>query len=190
LWTLDSPEDALVHAKKAFSIDPESVGPRTTLGTTYIMLRSFTEAEREFRELLRKDSRYVASYRAFSYIHEHQGQYDKAVEELNTALGIAPEDPIVLSAMGRLLALQKKPAEARGIIDRMREIENSRHVSPILFAEVFAELGDFDRAMAELDKAEREHSAYMPLIADRLTLKALRGDPRFIALLKRLKIPY
>ena len=189
LWTLDRPKDALEHALKAVSIDPGSLGPRATLGTAYIMLRSFAKAEKEYTTLLENEPKYVASYRAFSYIHEHQGQYDKAVEELNTALGFAREDPTVLSAMGRLLALQKKPDEARGIIARMREIETRKHVSPILFAEVYAELGDFDTAMAELDKAVGEHSAYMPLIADRLTLKALRGDPRFIALLKRLKIP-
>jgi len=189
LWTLDRPEEALSHARTAFSVDDASFTPRATLGTAYIFTRDFVSAEREYKSLLDMSGNYVFSYRAFSYIREHEGRYNEAIAELNKAMKIDAEDPTVLAALGRVLALQNKKVEALAVVQKMREISTRKHFSPIHFAEVYAELGDSDKAMVELEKAERERSAYMPLIADRLTLKALRGDPRFIALLNRLNIP-
>lgn len=189
LWTIDRPQEALSHARDAVSVDNVSFTPRATLGTAYIFTRDFVNAEREYKILLEMSSNYVFSYRALSYIREHEGRYDEAMAELNKAMKIDDEDPTVLAAMGRVLALQNKKIEALAIVQKMREISMRKHFSPIHFAEVYAELGDSDKAMAELEKAERERSAYMPLIADRLTFKALRGDARFIRLLERLKIP-
>src|SRR6185436_3856683 len=82
---------------------------------------------------------------------------------------------------------------ARGFWEfRREELEDAAedsYVEPYEFATVYAALGDRDRAFAALDRAYREHSSALPAITSDAMMDSLRSDPRYRALLAKLRLP-
>jgi serine/threonine protein kinase/tetratricopeptide (TPR) repeat protein len=189
LSTLDRLPEALSHGQRAVSIDPYSILANSTLATILYFSGSLDQGDALFQKLLVSHPRDFGVYRALAYGQERRGNLEKALEYLNTALQLAPDNTTAVSDQGRLFAKQGRQADALAIIGKLRTMAQQKYVSPTLFAEIYADLGDFDSAMIELDKAVKIQCAYIPLIADRFSLKRLRSDPRFVAFLNRLKIP-
>ena len=62
-------------------------------------------------------------------------------------------------------------------------------VSPYVIANLFAQLGDRERALRYLEQAYREHRPRMMWVQARATSDSLRPDPRFHSLLQRMRFP-
>jgi hypothetical protein len=103
-----------------------------------------------------------------------------------TALGRAPQ---VEAELGYALAVAGRRAEARAVLDGLRQLSSSRYVSPYSVALVYAGLGDRDQALAWLDRAYDERSDYMVYLSLEPMLDSLRSDPRFDALVRRVGVP-
>ena len=72
------------------------------------------------------------------------------------------------------------------MLQRLEKLPSSKYVSPMGIAIVYSALGEKDRAFELLDKAIEQHDAgvvNLPILAG---LDALRGDPRFQDLLRRI----
>ena len=91
--------------------------------------------------------------------------------------------------LGHALAVAGRRAEARAVLEGLRQLSSSRYVSPYSVALVHAGLGDRDQALAWLDKAYDERSDYMPYLGLEPMLDPLRSDPRFSALVRRVGLP-
>jgi hypothetical protein len=79
-------------------------------------------------------------------------------------------------------------AEARKIIGQLIERTNHAYVSPFDIAVVYAGLGDREQAFAWLDRAYDERPRPMLGLKVNPRLDPLRSDPRFVALLRRMKV--
>jgi tetratricopeptide (TPR) repeat protein len=85
-------------------------------------------------------------------------------------------------SLGRL----GRRAEALQEAALMEKSWEGRYVRPSSAAAMWAWAGDLDRAMAWLDREERNHGAALAYLGTTIQLKPLHGDPRFEALLKRV----
>ena len=65
-------------------------------------------------------------------------------------------------------------------------LSNQRYVSAGSFALVYAGLGEKDQAFAWLEKAYEERSSALSYLKVNPTWDALRGDPRFEALVQKV----
>ena len=71
-----------------------------------------------------------------------------------------------------------------------REQAGTRYSSAAELADAYARVGDKDKAFEWLEKAYREREGQnIALLKYDPTYKNLRGDPRFISLVKRLGLP-
>ena len=79
----------------------------------------------------------------------------------------------------------------RKILEKMREASKRERVSPLDFAFTYAELGEKEQAFEWLEKAYEERSSALVHLGDGLvcTCDALRSDPRFADLLRRIGLP-
>ena len=78
----------------------------------------------------------------------------------------------------------------RKILQKMREASNER-VPPLAFGFIYADLGEKEQAFEWLEKAYEEHSSALVHLGDgtACTCDALRSDPRFADLLRRIGLP-
>ncbi len=71
----------------------------------------------------------------------------------------------------------------------MERRRGEEYVDGVLLAYVSLGLGDHDQAISWLQQAAEERDGLMPDLSVRLPFDPLRSDPRFQALLKKIKFP-
>jgi hypothetical protein len=79
-----------------------------------------------------------------------------------------------------------RPKEARPIVEALIAESKTRYVSGDYIAEALVSLGDKDGAIRWLERANEDRSQFMLLIRLDPRWRALRDDPRFIALANKI----
>ena len=79
--------------------------------------------------------------------------------------------------------------EAEELINRFRDIAKTQYVMSYRIANIYAALGDKDKAFAELEKAFVDHDWELHRLKVDPLMDPLRDDPRFKEMLKRLNLP-
>jgi hypothetical protein len=78
----------------------------------------------------------------------------------------------------------------REVIDQLKRLYDESYASPAYIAGFFAVAGKPDSAMVWLERGFREHGVFMYSIPRDGRLEVLRDDPRFVDLMKRMKLTY
>jgi hypothetical protein len=91
-----------------------------------------------------------------------------------------------LGALGQAYALDGKPAEARAMLARLVEKAKHSYVPSNTMALVHTALGETDRALDLLELACERRDLPLSAIKVHPAYDALRKEPRFAALLKRI----
>ena len=89
--------------------------------------------------------------------------------------------------LGYAYAVAGKTAEARRVLDELKELSKEHYVSPFRFALVYIGLGDMDQAFAWLNKTFDEDPYRLAVLKANPRFDSLRADPRFADLLRRMK---
>jgi serine/threonine-protein kinase len=91
--------------------------------------------------------------------------------------------------MATVYGLAGKKGEALKLIDELKERSRHHYLPAGLFAEPYLGLGEKDQALTWLERAYEEHDQGMVDINAYPGLDALRSDPRFQALVRRMNFP-
>ena len=113
--------------------------------------------------------------------------YNEATTEFERALTISPGALGALSGLGDTYALAGRRAEARQVLDKLSELAKREYVAPLLMAQIYAGLGQKDRAFEWMEKSYDDRSLG---IAGKSYpgFDPLRSDPRFQDLLRRMNL--
>jgi hypothetical protein len=91
--------------------------------------------------------------------------------------------------LGRAYALWGKETEARSILRVLEKLGEESYVSAYSFAGIYAGLGDRERTLHWLDRANEERSSWMVHLNLDPAFDVLRSDPQFQELLRRARLP-
>jgi tetratricopeptide (TPR) repeat protein len=104
-------EASMDAMRKVISLDPKHSNALNYLGYTYADLgKNLDEAERLILEALKykPNDGYITD--SLGWVYYKKGEYEKALEYLQKAIGIVPDDPIMLEHLGDThLKLNDKP---------------------------------------------------------------------------------
>jgi tetratricopeptide (TPR) repeat protein len=115
--------------------------------------------------------------------------YPEAIAALERALVHSGRDPLRLASLASVYGLAGGKREAVKLIDELKERSRQHHISDSLFAEAYIGLGEKDEAMGWLERAYEEHDQWMVYIKSYPGWDALRSEPRFQALVRRMNFP-
>jgi len=189
LLPLGRMEESLAESRRALELEPLSLVVNTHLGWHYFYARQYDKAIEQYRRTLELDPAFPQTQRYAAWALLQKGRHEEAIADLRAASGALGPDPEVEAELGHTLAVAGRRAEARAVLEGLRQLSSSRYVSPYSVALVHAGLGDRDQALAWLDKAYDERSDYMPYLGLEPMLDPLRSDPRFSALVRRVGLP-
>ena len=139
------------------------------------------------------------------------GRYEEAVASLERIRAVDPNFSNVDRSLARALTFAGRPLEALRVLETKRaepgmqhwmarayvmagrraEVERlaATHDHPFRLAVIYAALGDKDRAFEALDRAAVRVPQRVGLLLRNPEMAALRGDPRFDAVRRKLRLP-
>jgi len=183
--------EALAEADKA-----EKLAPGSSLAATYVpwisaKARRYEQAAAGWRRILEMDPHAFYAQVELVFALNRLGRLSEAAQAYQQALVMAPpgsgqvSDFWVLEyevAAGLRESARKKTEY--WVARRAKEYVDGYHI-----AGMYAALGERDEAMKWLEMAREEGSAEFYVMKVDSALDGLRGDPRFEALVKRMKFP-
>jgi adenylate cyclase len=135
------------------------------------------------------DPTHIPSYARLADVYIALGRYDDAKTWLDKGQEIAPDTRRQTDGYGVVYALSGRRAEAEAIVRELAARAGSSDQVAYSLAMVQTALGQHDQAIEWLNRGYEAHSATMWLVNCELKFDALRGDPRFQELLRRMHFP-
>jgi tetratricopeptide (TPR) repeat protein len=148
----------------------------------------YNEAIEAWRKILEKEpNRSGMAHLAIGEIYAREGRYEEALAEM---LEVRPRIryPRELARIGYVYASAGKRREAIKILEEMKDLTDKRYNLGTHIAAIYAALGNKDEALAWLTKACDEHEQGVVDLKVDPRLDTLRADPRFVDLLRRVKL--
>lgn len=179
-------EKAIAESKKAHELDPYSLIITTSVGWNYFCARMYNDAIAQYGRALELDSTFVVARYDLGMALAKVSQFDAAIQELNKATALEPDNPRLIGMLGHVYGLAGKTTEARKLLTLLKDSSSLQHVSAYDVAMVYLGLGNNQEAIDWLKKASIERSPLLPFIGVDPMFDALRSEPRFSLLLKKI----
>lgn len=175
-------DEAIAEMKKAVELDPLSLIINTNLGRTYFLARQYDKALEQYRKTLDLDPTFPRAHDRLQEVYEQKGMYHEAIADLEK----------VNAALGARVRTAFEKSGAKGYWQERISIDQEQskqaYSSAYFTAAKYAALGDNAQALAWLEKAYEEHDTWLVSIMIDPIFDGVRSDPRFISLLRNMKL--
>jgi TolB-like protein/Flp pilus assembly protein TadD len=180
-------DEALAEIERARSLDPLSPYKITAAGMIDWYRRDYDRAAGQYRKAIELDPAFYYAYDELRHLECARGRTEAAAAVVQSMRGVfdnVNDTAVRAAAYGR----QGKQAEARALVEtsiqeytRLRKFGVSCHA-----AELYAVIGEKDRAIEWLNKAYQERNPLLAYVKVIPSYECLRSEPRFSALSARL----
>ena len=174
---------------RAKELDPLSPAIAVSIGLTSFFARDYDAAAETFEALLVRDAEFAPAHAFLGQVQAEQGKFFESAQHLHKALDLASESPEFLAAMGVSYSRAGDKQGAQRVLDRLAERGKAGYVSPVLFAQVHAAMGNTAQALDALDAARALRATDLVWIGVRPVFDALRTEERFTELLDAIGLP-
>jgi eukaryotic-like serine/threonine-protein kinase len=175
--------EALEQLRVARTLDPlVPTGPLA--GRIYVNTRQPDAAIRELHEALEFNPHLDLAHELLGHAYLQKGMHTQAIASLQRAAELSgPRDSAQLAYMYGAIGQR---AEARLIMQRLLDTRAERYLPPFHIAMAYAGLGEADEAFRWLEEAFEQRDSFMDGLAVTMGFDAIRSDPRFAGLLRRM----
>ncbi len=185
LSVLQRHDEAIVEARRARELDPLSIPHTLGVGVRLLYARRYDEALNEFERLPGLPENLVQAGELIVFAYAGKGLYKDAIERYEKSQQAAkPSTDSIFIAI--IYAKAGNPERARA---KLAELESKKdYVSPFELADLYVGLGEYEKAIASLEKAYEQRDLQLKHISYDWFLDPIRNDPRFVDLTRRLKL--
>lgn len=187
LLLADRGDESLRENERAIELAPLAVHAIMQYGWNLSGLREFDRAIAQLKRALELDPDYALAHFLLGVCYCHQSRYDDAIAESRKAVDLSGNNPWMLSSLGWVYGLSGRAAEARNVLAELTERSKREYVRSMYFVLVSLGLKEFDQSFAWLDKAYEERDQWMINLKIDPAFDSVRADPRFGALLDKIK---
>jgi TolB-like protein/tetratricopeptide (TPR) repeat protein len=178
-------DESLAEIERARHVDPLSPLINTISEWPMYFMRRYGEAAARYQKTLDIEPNYFPALLLVGSAYAQMGEFSKAIAGFQQ-LKAVDDTPWVLAKLAHAYAVAGQVSEARQAIAELKRISERRYVSPYDIAEIYAGLGEIERALEWLEKAYEERSSWLIFLGVEPKLDALRSDARFADLLARV----
>jgi TolB-like protein/Tfp pilus assembly protein PilF len=189
LLPMERTADAIGEIQRSVELEPLNVDMGANLAAAYMYARQNERAVEQARKTYDLEPNFVGGRIWLATVYDANGMYEQAIELCEKSLQSDPTNPPFLTLAGYAYAKDGQRQKAEEIIKRWKEIAKTQYVSHYWIAPIYAALGERNEAFAELEKAFAERDYFMPRLKVDPFMDALRDDPRFKEMLKRMNLP-
>jgi TolB-like protein/DNA-binding winged helix-turn-helix (wHTH) protein len=192
-------EESLAEAHLALELDPYSPFVNNGLARQYYLSRQYDKAAEQRLIGLQINPSYFPARIQLALAYEQTGKLPQAISELEQAAGLVagggvsantaqpPIDvPVVHALLGHAYAVSGRKVDALKELSKLQAAAAKRYIPPSYFAVLWMGLGDNKQALTWLDRGYKDRSEHMLYLGLEPLVDPLRGDPRFVSLLKHV----
>jgi serine/threonine protein kinase/Flp pilus assembly protein TadD len=176
-------DSALTVIRRAQQLEPLSPGRTNSVALMYTTLGKYDLAIHEARKALEIDPNYADAFLAIGNALLAQRKPVEAIAEFRRAPKMGNR---MQSGIASAEAMAGHRDSALKIVNRLEAETKHRYIGPEAIAAVYFALGDRDKGFEWLEKAYEARSAYMVLLRADRRWDAVRNDPRFTVLLRKV----
>ena len=188
LQGLRQSDSSLVMANRARDLDPESPVMAQGPGLALIMAGRFAEARPSLERAIAVAPNYYFPHAWYGIALARSGLPDSAITEARRAVALAPDNVLVETFLGQVYALAGQRDSAMAVAARLEARSERGPVPQVMLARLYSILGDVPHAMAALERGLMLNEAQLAQLRAP-GFEALRGNPRYEAILKELRLP-
>jgi TolB-like protein/Tfp pilus assembly protein PilF len=179
--------EAFAESERARQLDPLSLIIASDQGVLLYYSRRYDDSIKQFRVVNEMEPDYM---RAGMIIHPYmeKGMYREALEYLNRGAQMHGVSGWYWAWLTYVYGRWGRQKEARESMKALKKINGRREVDPGIMLVANLGLGDKEQAFFWLEKAYAEHSNMIVPLKVEPMYDPLRGDPRFQAMLRRLRL--
>ena len=182
-------DEAMRAARRLGELAPDSMMAVHFLAWTQHCSRRFDDALASHEQLIESEPYYAHARMTYSWTLRRTGRFTEAVGQARRGVELAPGNPMYKTALAAALADGGEIDAALRVLAEIERAGAERYVSPYMLALVHTALRDKTRAFDELERALEIRDVWLVFVGVEPLFDALRGDPRFDDLLRRMKHP-
>jgi TolB-like protein len=183
-------DESIREAKRALELDPFSGHTYLTLAAThYYNKRQYDQSLEYAKRWIEMFPNSPSAYHWLANDYEAKGMYDEAIAARQRRMSLRGGKAEDVAALGHAYKVGGIRGVWRWDLERLKERSAREEVSPGGFAELYALLGEKDKAFEWLEKGYQQRDNEMAFIKAGPWYDNLRADPRFQDLLRRMNFP-
>src|SRR5215471_3563766 len=188
LSNLGRHEEAQKEMDRGLSLDPLSGFAGVMKAQFLFHARRYSYAKDQLQKTLEIEPNSWIGQLLLGTMYEHEGRYDEALEAFRKAKEYSGGVTQGTSLIAYTYAVSGQRQEAGRILHELKSSSHQNYVPPYNIAMVYHGLGNSDETLRWLEKAYEERDVHLVFLGVDPRWDALRSDPRFISLLKRINL--
>jgi tetratricopeptide (TPR) repeat protein len=180
-------DEAVAEARRAREVEPLSIEYAANVVWKLYLARRYHEAELEYRKITEWYPQWDGGY-VLASVYLQTGRRREAVALLQRNVVESNHSVLELMYLGHALGATGDRAGGHRVVEEMQRISQRRNVPPEYIAIVYEGLGERDHTLQWFEKAYKERSMNVWILPDQ-RLDALRSDPRFQDIMRRMGLP-
>ncbi len=181
--------EGLAEIKRARELDPLNLRANALEGQFLILAGQTDEGLARLQKTFELEPNFFLAHLFASSAYIQKGMYPEAIAKASKARDLSGGNAEAIATIGYALAMAGRRDEARTVLDELKKRATGRYVPPYAFALVYNGLDEHDEAFAWLERGIEQRDPKMMFLKVEPKWNNLHDDPRFVSLLKRIKLP-
>jgi serine/threonine-protein kinase len=182
-------DEAAAMIKRAQGLDPLSSVIAVNVSRMYQLQNNHDASIENSLKLIELDPNFGPAYEYLALSYLKRGRNAEAIAAAEKAAELTNRAGITLGDLGYVYATTGKRAEAVSVIKELEAKYARKEAIGQYIAAVYVGLGDKDKAFEWLEKDFQARNGKLVEVRWQLQSEALRDDPRYKDLLKRMGLP-
>jgi serine/threonine protein kinase/Flp pilus assembly protein TadD len=189
LKAIDRTEESLAESKRALECDPLGLVLNMHMGWHLVYARQFEKAIEQCQKTLELDPTFILTHVFLGQAYEQAGAFADAIAAFEKAVELSRRHPTYLADLGHGFAIAGQRADALNVLAELHEVSSERYVAARGIAEIHIGLGEIDEAFVWLERGFQQRNGWLIHMRDNPRYDRLRGDPRYVDLVRRMNFP-
>ena len=188
LAALGRSDEAIAEMRRAFELDPASPWVTIRLALVYWIAGRSKEAREMFNRVANEHPKFARAHGGLAFVNATEGRKEEAMREVDAAVALADEayfrthQAVIYASVG-------ETEKARAILDKLLAGKYKGFATPAWIAAIYYLLGDQDKGYEWIVRAYEGRDPSIPWYNKWPILEVERKDPRFVAMLRKMKLP-
>ncbi len=178
--------EASAEYRRALEIEPLSLPINWDFGRFLYISRKYDESIAQHKKTIELDPSFARAHRTLAEVYRLKGDYANSVEERARFFDLIGQ-PQAAALIRAAFAKEGWPGFLRLLTEENSLLKDSNNNWVV--AKAYLDLGEKDKAFAELNKAYENHVSSLCWLKVEPQMDPLRSDPRYQELLRKMHFP-